>query len=278
MSRIVRSACVCALVMAPVAWAGSGQPVEDMLEMNEPSGHDVLTELWNFEDAVPVAAGQVDLRLTGRWVTASFPANLGDSHDDAILTPSIRWGAWENLELSVTVPVVIGEGGALPDGQDGNYDTFVGMLWRMSEQEGLWPAMGLSGTVRLPTGENSSGVDGELRLVMTNEYKSGLRSHVNGFAQSVNGDAQRNLRDFQWGFIVGLDGPLCAGGAVRWVADYMHRSSFRDGSGDINQLEVGWEWDIAAANKLGMSVQIGLDDNDDTSDFGAAVTYAYALK
>lgn len=241
------------------------------------NGADLMRELWFMDDARPIETGRTDLRLTYRWETASAPANRGDSDDDSIVTPSLTWGTCDNVEVFVEVPVWVGDGGDKPSGLEGNADTTVGFTWRFMEPDDTWPAMALRGSARLPTGDNSNGVDGELRLIMTNEYDSGIRSHINTFALSVNGDNDENLRNFQWGFVAGLDGPLCADGAVRWVADYMLRSSFHNGVRDLNMLEVGWEWDMDEAEKLGMSVQIGLDDNDDTPNFGAAISYSHSL-
>ena len=64
---------------------------------------------------------------------------------------------------------------------------------------------------------------------------------------------------------------------MRWVSDYLHRSSFHDGQGTLNQAEIGWEWAVADAEKLGMSLQVGLDHTGDNPNFGASVTYAYSL-
>lgn len=260
---------------------------------------DLITEIWAIDDANPIATGQVDLRLTVGWVTATAPANLGDSDDDFVFTPSLRWGPCANVEVFVSVPLWLGDGGNRGALEDGNYDTHVGFTWRVKEPEDIWPAVALSASARIPTGNRSSGVDGELRLILTNEYDSGIRSHINVFGKSVNEAASPTLplppprlgwllggpqpeppthaRHFQWGFVIGLDGPLSGDGAVRWVADYMNRSSRHYGRGNINQLELGWEWAIAEARKLGMSVQIGLDDNGDTPNFGAALSYAWAL-
>jgi len=240
-------------------------------------GANLLSELWLVEDATPLDTGQVDLRLTLAWVTASAPANRGDSDDDFVVVPSLRWGAWNNVEVFATVPVWVGDGGDVGPLDVGNADTMLGFTWRIHEPEGIWPAHALRGHLRVPTGDNSSGVDGELRLILTNDYDSGVRSHFNAFAQTVNGDNDPDLRHFQWGAVFGVDGPLCGDGAVRWVADYLHRSSYHFGAGNVNMLEAGLEWDMAAAQKLGMSLQVGLDDNEDTPNFGAAITYAYSL-
>lgn len=262
---------------------------------------DVLSQLWFMEDATPLDAGQVDLRLGFRWVTESGHANLGESSDDFVLTPALVWGASENLELSFSVDNWLGDGGDMGPFEDGNYDTTLGVLWRVHEQGGKCsepgcislPSIALSASARIPTGCGSSGVDGELRLILTNHYDSGIRSHFNAFVKAVDGSNQEDLavgsnwlladddeldpRDFQWGIVIGADGPLCADGAVRWVADYMHRSSEFCGRGDMDILELGWEWAMSEMHKLGMSTQIGLDHTSDNPNFGVGIMYAFSI-
>jgi len=46
-------------------------------------------------------------------------------------------------------------------------------------------------------------------------------------------------------------------GAVRWVLDYRYRIGQHEGGGGKNIAEAGWQWQIADAHKLGMSVQPG---------------------
>ncbi len=278
-------------------------------------GVDLLSGLWLMEDAVPVNTRQVDLRFGFRWVTESSPAHLGDGDDDFVVTPSIAWGAYDNLELSLAVPAWVGDGGDMPAQADGNYDTTIGALWRIYEQGGpcadgclVLPSVALSGKARIPTGCGSSGIDGELRLIFTNEYDSGIRSHLNVFGAAINGknadtwtggddeedegmlfgflgddgdedegEMPPDPRHVQWGVVFGLDGPLCADGAVRWVADYVHRSSEHYGRANMNLLELGWEWTITDADKLGMGTLIGLDNKGDTPNFGAGITYSHSL-
>jgi len=280
MKRFLSAACVLAFSAAVLAQEADSTTVTTTTRAG---GFDSIGELWSFEDAVPLCTGRVDLRLTGAWSTASAPANLGDSSDDYVIQPSLVWGVAENLELSANVPVWVGDAGDRPGGLDGNADTNVGLLWRFMEQDGGWPAMALSAHGRFPTGDNSSGVDGELRLIMTNDYDSCIRSHINLFGITVNGNDSRDgrdvgdTRDFQWGAVIGLDGPLCSDGAVRWVVDYLHRSSFHNGQGNINLVDVGWEWSMGSGNGLGMSFQVGLDRSGETPNFGATVTYSMAL-
>lgn len=297
---------VCALCLSGVALAQQEEAEVTTVTTMEYGGEDLLSQLWYMEDATPLDPGQVDFRLGFRWVTESKEANLGDSDDDFVLTPAIVWGVVENLELSLAVDNWLGDGGDMGPFRDGNYDTTLGVLWRIHTQGGecaeagclRMPSVALSGSLRIPTGCRSSGMDGELRLVMTNDYDNGIRSHLNIFGKAVDGDNEGTVsddwgvgeidwiwgtvdnldsRDFQCGVVIGADGPLCADGAVRWVADYLHKTSKFKGRGDMNVLELGWEWTMSEMHKLGMSMQIGLDHNDDNPNFGAGLMYALSI-
>jgi hypothetical protein len=246
-------------------------------------------ETFNVIDATPLKTGTIDLRLAGRYkeatgtVTHKQSTSLGRKNTDAddnqwIMTPEIVWGAKENFELHLAVPTWVDNSWNIPGQPDGNYDTYIGSLWNFYQQEDWWPSMAIGTRTRLPTGEHSNGIDTELRLSMTNEYESGLRSHLNFFGKVVNGDNIENSRNIQYGAVAGLDGPLCADGAVRWVFDYMYQISDVDGGGRSNSAEAGWQWQMADAHKLGMSVQAGLDHSDETTpDEGAVLTYSYTI-
>ncbi len=244
------------------------------------SGFDLLGgETFNVTDATAFTTHAVDLRFAFRWETESFPANADDADDDFYLQPVAVWGCCPNVEVSSTVPIQIGDGGHIPGQADGHHDGYWGLLWHLTDQQGYFPALALASNLRLPTGQRSNGVDWELRLAMTNEYESGIRSHLNFFGITANHQNYEDLRHFQYGAVAGLDGPLGCDGNLRWVFDYMYRIGQHEGGGGKNIAEVGWQWQINDCNKLGMSVQAGLDHaEDETLNAGAALTYAYTLK
>lgn len=260
-------------------------------------GPDLLAPLWSMTDAVPVPTGRVDLRFNFAWETASSPASLGDSDDDFIMRPAIVWGIAENWEVWAYNEGWLGDAGNRGPFDEGNFDTYLGFLYRFRDQEGYWPAMAIAGEARTPTCDGSNGLDGELRLVMTNDYDNGLRSHVNVFGITVNNDNDGSLvgdedegfagfrgprevenRNVQWGVVVGMDGPLGDDGCLRWVADYVHRSSRYTGNGNLNMVELGWEWKMSDVSNLGMAVVVGLDGVGETPNFGAGMTYSHSIR
>jgi hypothetical protein len=58
----------------------------------------------------------------------------------------------------------------------------------------------------------------------------------------------------------------------------MYRISPHEGGGSQNIGEAGFQWQIDDCNKIGLSVNAALDHAEDTSDIGAALTYAYTIK
>ena len=154
-------------------------------------------ETFNVTDATPFSTHAVDLRFAFRWETESFPADAGDSNDDFYVQPVMVWGCCPNVEVSSTVPVQVGDGGHIPGQADGHHDGYWGLLWRLTEQRDYWPALALASSLRLPTGQRSNGVDWELRMALTNEYDSGIRSHLNFFGITANHQNYGDLRHFQ---------------------------------------------------------------------------------
>jgi len=259
---------------------------------------DLLTPLWSMTDTVPVEPCSVHLRVNFRWETADGVSTGGDNDDDFILTPAIVWGIAEDWEVWARTPAWLGDAGNRGPFEDGNYDTYVGALWRFKDQEGSWPAMAIAGEARIPTGDGSSGVDGELRLVLTNEYDSGLRSHINLFGISQNGDNADTLvgdedegfLDFEgprrvsaencaWGLLVGMDGPLGEGGDLRWVADYTFRGpQYTQSDSNQHVAELGLQWKIDGDSAFGIAGTAGLHNDQETPDYGLGFTYSYALR
>lgn len=298
MKRYLCVLAVCTLGVAAVAQESETTNIKTTTTVIVEDSFDLLTPLFLMTDAVPVQPCSVHLRLNFRWETADGAATGGDNDDDFILTPAVVWGIAEDWEVWANVPIWFGDAGNRGPFEDGNYDTYVGALWRFKDQEGMWPAMALAGEARIPTGDGSSGVDGELRLVMTNDYDSGLRSHVNIFGISQNGnnadtlvgDESEGFLDFEgprqvsstscvWGVVVGMDGPLGEGGDLRWVADYMFRGP-RYTQSDKNQhvAELGLQWALDGDRAFGIVGTAGLHNDQETPDYGLGMTYSHALR
>lgn len=275
------AACTCVLALFATATLAQDESESTTVTTTTSGGADLLNGLWNMDDATIQPKGSLDLRMMVGWGTGG---ELRDSSDDFTYNGGVLWGMTDNVEAFLYSNWVLGEGEI-----EGNGDITVGMTWRFREPQGNWPAMALKGSARLPSGTHSSGVDAEGRLILTNEYASGIRSHINIFGISNNGDNDLDLKDdafdtdqvgrrnFIYGAVIGMDGPLCDDGSVRWVADYMWRNGSHYRDWNYNVIDLGWEWQMSPDRKLGMSAQISLDHSSAESDFGARITYSRAL-
>lgn len=250
-----------------------------------------------FDDANPQTFGTMDFRLRFDYVTETVDNDGGSrrgwagrrgnwdrrhrdaSGDDFGVGVQWVWGFWHNWEFFADLPINLGDGRWDGDGQDGNYDITLGATYRFWEEETFFPdwmpAFSLQGKMRVPTGYRSSGIDGELRAILTKNFGGGCRGHFNAFAISVNGDNDYYARDFQWGFVFGVDAPISDD--VYVMLDYMHRSSEHYGNGNMNMIEAGLEWKLDDSQSVHVSANAGLDDNGDTPNFGARLAYTYTL-
>ena len=129
---------------------------------------DLIGGLWFMDDATVLDTGAVDLRFTFGFLTGGEPFNNGDADDDFVFTPSLYWGAAENLEVFASVPIWMGDGGDAGALDEGNADTNVGFTWRIAEPVDGMHAMALKSTFRIPTGDNSNGIDFEERVIDDN--------------------------------------------------------------------------------------------------------------
>ncbi len=231
-----------------------------------------------FDDATPQPTGTADLRFKLNYLTENNPLPT-DDHKGAAF--QWLWGFAEDWEVSFELPVNVGDGWNNADGGDGNWDSYVGLHYRLWEEGTFsdWmPAFALSGRVRIPTGYHSNGVDGELRGHLTKTLAGSMRGHLNAFAITVNGDNDPGARDFQWGFVAGIDTPLTAAEDWWLMLDYLHRSSEHYGVSNMNMFEAGLEYKMSDISSLHLTTQVGLDDNDDTPNFGARIAYTHELQ
>lgn len=247
----------------------------------------------NIDDATPQPKGTMDFRLRWTYETASHGVNRyerrntwwGGSRrvkrgerggdDDTGLGLKWVWGPCENAEISLDLPINLGDGGKNGDELDGNADLTFGMLYRFWEEQDMLPAFAMSSYLRIPTGDRSSGVDAEFRGILTKTLVGDLRGHANAFLITANGNNDPDERHFQWGFVFGADMPLTSAKDLWLIVDYMHRNSEHYGAANMNILEAGVEWEFAQGQSFHFSTQVGLDDNRDTPNWGAKISYTH---
>ncbi len=232
----------------------------------KPHDYRQLSDFFNVREAnVNTVAGEWEMELEGEWVTG------GGGDDDFEFTPNLKYGLNDDMYLEVEVlPLTIG------DGEDeGNGDIAVQLFNQFTRESETLPAIAAWIEARLPTGEGSSGVDGELHLNLTKTIAPDIRGHFEGFTKTANGgrgDDGDNRRSFQWGAGVGLDYQV--DDLTICTINYLNSSSEQYGNSNQQIIELGGVREIAQNQHLKVAVDVGLDGNEDTPDFGFKVLWS----
>ncbi len=132
MYRTFTVLCVLAFVRSAIAQESEETQVTTKTTTTS-SAANLISDLWLMDDATILDTGTVDLRFTFGWLTGGEPFNNGDSDDDFVFSPSLYWGACENVEVFATVPIWLGDSGDAGALGEGNADTNVGFTWRIAE-------------------------------------------------------------------------------------------------------------------------------------------------
>ncbi len=240
---------------------GSGNPNDGA------KSHDYreISDFFNVREAnVNTIPGEWEFELEGEWVTGAG----GD--DDFAFTPNIKYGLNDDMFIEFEVrPLVIGDGG-----DQGNGDTSLQLFYQIARETDTLPAFATWVEARFPTGEGSSGVDGELHLNLTKTLMPDVRGHLEGFVETANGgrgDEGDDRRAFQWGAGIGFDYQV--DDLTICTLNYLNRSSEEYGISNQQILEIGGVREIAENQHLKLALDVGLDD-EETPDFGVKILWS----
>lgn len=216
----------------------------------------------SLEDGQPGKPGTFELQVQTGWQTTS------GEHDPFTLLNELQYNPegsefLRNMQLTLGVPVEMGLGGV-----DGNADLEFGWQQRWIKENGNMPTIATYAQMRIPSGYHSSGVDGTLTGIVAKDVGPGTM-YLNAFATTVNGDNIEDVRHFQWGFRGGYKWRISEEWA--FITDYVHQSSEEEGHANSNELELSGEWHVNEHLTIGPGIIIGLDDNEETPNFGAGL-------
>ncbi|TWT44138.1 hypothetical protein RAS1_05460 [Phycisphaerae bacterium RAS1] len=230
--------------------------------------------LFSIREANPdIGQGEWQFNFIGGWQTASN----GDD-DNLLMSQSIAYGFTDDVfvQLEVIQPR-LGDGG-----ESGAGDMNLNVFWRAIQEQESLPAFMTYGTLRIPSGDGSSGVDGTLNGVLTKTFDK-FRVHFQGFIRTANGDigAERYDRDhFQWGVGPGFDYQVTEDFLV--VLNYLNGNADRRGERNVNLIQTGAIWTIAKSESmrhvLKLVGDIGCNGTGDTPNLGARFMYSLALR
>lgn len=231
--------------------------------------HQSVDTFCSLEDGTPGQPGEVAIQLDSGWFTRS------GQRDVFTLAPELKWtpggnAFLDNTELTFGVPLELGTGGV-----QGNGDIHLGWQQRWVKENGSVPTFSTLAEIRTPSGDDSSGVDARLTGILAKEMGPGT-SFFNLWMESANGHNVDEPRHFQWGFRAGYKWRMSE--QLAFVGDYAHETSEEQGHGDLNLLELSGEIRVSDHLTIGPGIIIGLDDNDETPNFGAGVRLEYTFE
>ena len=213
-----------------------------------------------------VDAGEWELEFGTRW----FTGNTGGD-DDFFLTGEVAYGLTEDAFVELRLlPVNIGDGGDLANG-----DIEIELFNRFVHETDSVPSIALSLEGRFPTGDGSSGVDGELGLHLTKTVAPKTRMHFQGTVETANGgrteEEEEEGRHFQWSAGVGFDYEVSED--LLCVVNYVNQASEEFGGRNEQFLELGANYKIAPGQGLKVAVDAGLTGVGDEPNFGVKIQY-----
>ena len=222
----------------------------------------------SLEDGEPGEPWGFELEFDAGWQTQS------GEHDSVPFVPELELTLGgndflRNTQLILGFPMEFGLGGV-----DGNADAQFGWQQRWVQEEGWVPTLATLAEVRFPSGYQSSGVDGTLTGIMAKECGPGT-IFLNAFIKTANGNNVEDLRHFQWGVRAGYKWRLREDLAL--ITDYVNQVSEEEGHSNLNLLEVSGEWRMNEQLTIGPGIVIGLDDNEETPNFGAGVHVTWSF-
>lgn len=226
--------------------------------------HKGVSDLFNIREAnADVERGEWELEARATWMTYSK-----GERDEVELSQAVYYGITDSLFVELEVEQPLGYGG------DGVGELYLTLFQQILREKENCPAFAVSGTLRIPTGHESSGVDGRLNAIVTKTLLPKFRAHFQGFVMTANGapgyEEEDERESFQWGLGPGFDYEFCPG--TLGVVNFLHRNSEEEHQHNNNILELGVVQDLqplgGCKQRLKAALDIGLDGAETTPNLG----------
>lgn len=169
----------------------------------------------------------------------------------------------ENMKLSLTQGAELGKGLI-----DGNGDAELNWQQRWATESGRRPTLATLLTLRLPTGLGATGVDLTLTGILDKDLGPGT-FYFSAWGTLADDERNEGIREFQWGAQAGYKWRVLDRFAL--YANYVYKSSEDRGGDKSNILELAAQYEVNERLILGPGILIGLDDHDETPEFGAGL-------
>lgn len=251
-------------------------------DVRELQSMDAFTSI---EDGQPGGPGEWELRLDIGWEHLDDDGDDGsrffgfrhrddDDDNDDVFPAELELkytgkGSHfrENMKLTLTSGAEFGNGSV-----EGNGDIDVGWQQRWVAEHDKTPTLATLLVVRTPTGDDSSGVDVTLFGILDKDLGPGTLFVTAWITDANGGD---DVRSTQWGAQLGYRWRI--GEKFALIGNYVHKSSEEVGNDEIDLLEIGMEYHPTDRFIFGPGVFVGLNDNEETPDFGAGIRFTYTF-
>lgn len=156
--------------------------------------------------------------------------------DDQVFAPfELVWGALPNLQLSLGTTFISDPHEVDDESKSG--DVHLEALYNFNQETAL-PAFAIKGELNLPTGVDSSGVDGEITAILTKSFGN-VSLHVNAgyeFLSGTDDGEEDGLYKFAFGASLPLGAPMHT--RTTLLADLFVEEALQSGEDDIVGVEI----------------------------------------
>lgn len=247
MSRVTPTLVAAAFITANTAYAVD----HANLDKNRPL---------RIDDAYSIAAGELALEF-------GFGFDSRRNTDDQFFAPlELLWGAAPNLQIGIGT-IVISEPHQV-DEQSKSADIGLSALYNFNQETTL-PAFGIRGDLNLPTGVDSSGVDGEITAIITKSFGN-ISLHFNAgyeFLGGVNPGERTGLYNLAFGASLPLGAPMHTRTVL--ITDlFIDQASF-DGEDDAIGVEAGFRHQLSERIVIDGGIGTEFEGPDDRSELFA---------
>jgi hypothetical protein len=190
------------------------------------------------DDAYAIASGELAVE-----VGAGFALERRGP-DRGFFPVEVLYGAYPNLQLGLGTTLFTDPRGT--DEQTKSGDLHVSGLYNFNQETLTLPAFGLKLALNLPTGVDSSGVDVEVKGLVTKSFDR-LSLHLNAGYEFLSGTL-RDERDGRYELILGASYPVGAPQYTRTtlVGDVFTEPGSRRGGSNVVGAEVGFRHQLTA--------------------------------
>ncbi|MGH7265795.1 MAG: transporter [Candidatus Rokuibacteriota bacterium] len=185
------------------------------------------------EDPYAVAAGEWALEAGAGFTLERRGADRG------VFPVEVLYGAWPNLQIGLETTLSTDPHDVDEPTRSG--DLQLSGLYNFNQETLSLPAFGLKLTTTFPTGVDSSGVDVEVKGLVTRSLGR-LGLHLNAAYEFLGDDDGGNARDGRYTVVLGASYPV---GAPRYtrttvLADLFTEQGSRRGEPNVLGVEVGF--------------------------------------